>query len=306
MARPVGAGKIYETFDSHVRWLMVHVNVLPKKVAMKKLNLLIIFVLPGLFGLQAQAESLHPQLDTKHMFIFGAYQQTFDGNIYANRDILPETKLNVGGLGIDNTETSFMAEYRYRFGKKWLFSFGAYKFDTEGKIEAGRDFNFDGVEFFAGARLDTNVSVDTYIVEALYSVYKSDRAQVLVGGGLHMFDFSVSIKTKVVVGDEELTDSESSDDLLAPLPNLRLQGFYALSPRWALAASIGWLSASYNDYSGSFSYLFARTTYRFTERFGGSIGYQFVDVELDHDKANGEAGVDIQFEGPTVSISYSF
>ena len=304
MARPVGAGKICDTFDCHVRGLMV--NVLSKKVAMKKLNLLIVFVLPGLFGLQAQAEPLHPQLSTKHMFIFGAYRQTFDGNIYANRDNLPETKLNIDGLGIDNTETSFMAEYRYRLGNKWMFTFGAYKFDTEGKIEAGRDFNFDGVEFFAGARLDTNVSVDTYIVEALYSVYKSDRAQVLVGGGLHMFDFSVSIKTKVVVGDEELTDSESSDDLLAPLPNLRLQGFYALSPRWALAATIGWLSASYNDYSGSFTYLHARTTYRFTERFGGSIGYQFVDVELDHDKANGEAGVDIQFEGPTVSISYSF
>lgn len=278
----------------------------PKKVVMKKLKLLIIFVLPGLFALQAQAESLHPQLDTKHMFIFGAYQQTFDGNIYANQDNLPKTKLNVGGLGIDNTETSFMVEYRYRFGEKWMFNFGAYQFDTEGKIEAGRDFNFDGTDFFAGARLDTKVSVDTYIVEALYSVYKSDRAQVLVGGGLHMFDFSVSIKTKVVVGDEELTDSESSDDILAPLPNVRLQGFYALSPRWALAASIGWLSASYNDYSGSFTYLHARTTYRFTKRFGASIGYQFVDVELDHDKGNGEVGVDIQFEGPTVVLSYSF
>jgi hypothetical protein len=305
MARPVGSGKICENFDSHVRVLMVHVNVLSKRVVMKKLNLLTIFVLPGLFGFQAQAESLHPQLDTKHMFIFGAYQQTFDGNIYASQDRFPETKLNVGGLGIDNTETSFMAEYRYRFGEKWMFSFGAYRFDTDGKLEAGRDFNFDGVEFSAGARLDTNVSVDTYIVEALYSVYKSDRAQVLVGGGLHMFDFSVSIKSKVFVGDQELTSAESSDDLLAPLPNVRLQGFYALSPKWALAASIGWLSASYNDYSGSFTYLHARTTYRFTERFGASIGYQYVDVDLDHDKANGEVGVDIQFEGPTFSISYS-
>jgi hypothetical protein len=156
-----------------------------------------------------------------------------------------------------------------------------------------------------GARLDTNISVDTYMVEALYSVYKTDRAEIMLGGGLHMFDFSASIESKVIVGDQEFTDSDGQEDVLAPLPNVRLQGFYALSPKWALAASIGWLSASYKDYSGGFTYLHARTMYRFTKRFGATIGYQFVDVELDHDKPNGEVGFDLQFEGPTVSISYS-
>ena len=272
---------------------------------MKDPKFVIVLAILGFVGLQAQAEPLHPQLTTKHMFMLGGYRQSFDGSLYANRDNPPEADLKIGGLGIDNTENSFMAEYRFRLNNKWMFTLGAYRFDTDGRIVAGQDFTYDGVEYEVGARLDTNVAVDTYMVEALYSVYKTDRAQIMVGGGLHMFDFSASIKSKVIVGDQELTVSEGSDDILAPLPNLRLQGFYALSPKWALAASIGWLSASYNDYSGAFSYLHARTTYRFTERFGASIGYQFVDVELDHDKTNGEVGIDLQFEGPTVIMSYS-
>jgi hypothetical protein len=273
---------------------------------MKNPKFVVILAILGFVGLQTQAEPLHPQLTTKHIFELGGYRQSFDGSFYANRDNLPEARLDIGGLNIDNTENSFMAEYRFRLTDKWMFALGAYRFDTDGRIIAGRDFTYDGIEYQVGARLDTNVSVDTYIVEALYSVYKTDRAEVMVGGGLHLFDFSASIKSKVIVGDQELTASEGNDDILAPLPNLRLQGFYALSPRWALAASIGWLSIDYKDYSGSFVYLHARTTYRFTERFGASIGYQFVDLEFDHDKTNGDVGIDLRFEGPTVMISYSF
>ena len=272
---------------------------------MKELNLATILVVLCLVSFQAQAEPLHPQLTSKHMFLFGAYRQEFDGNFFANPDSLPKANLSIGGLGIDNSETSFMLEYRYRLTDKWMFTLGAYRFDTDGRIEAGRDFTFDGIEYSAGARLDTNVAVDTFIAEALYSVYKTDRAEIMIGGGLHMFDFSASIKTKVTVGDAEFTGSEGKEDLLAPLPNVRLQGFYALSSKWALGASIGWLSVNYKDYSGDFAYLHARTVYRFTERFGSSIGYQFVDVEFDHDKSNGEVGFDLRFEGPTVSISYS-
>jgi hypothetical protein len=272
---------------------------------MKNPKFVIVLAILGFLGLQAEAEPLHPQLTAKHMFIFGSYRQSFDGSFYANRDNLPEATLKIGGLGIDNTETSFMAEYRYRLTNRWMFTFSAYRFDTDGRIEAARDFTYDGVEFQVGASLDTNVAVNTYIVEALYSVYKTDRAEIMVGGGLHMFDFSSSIKSKVIVGDQELTGSEGNDEILAPLPNLRLQGFYALSPKWALGATFGWLSLDYKDYSGSFAYLHARTTYRFTERFGASIGYQFVDLEFDHDKTNGEVGLDLRFEGPTVAISYS-
>jgi opacity protein-like surface antigen len=272
---------------------------------MKNPKFVIVLTILGLVGLQAEAEPLHPQLTTKHMFIFGGYRQSFDGSFYANRDNLPNANLKIGGLGIDNTESSFMVEYRYRLTNRWMFNFGAYRFDTDGRIEAGTDFTYDGIEYQAGASLDSSVAVDTYMVEALYSVYKTDRTEILLGGGLHLLDFSTSIKTKVFVGDKEITGSDGNDDLLAPLPNFRLQGFYALSSKWALAATVGLLSLDYKDYSGSFTYLHARTTYRFTEKFGASIGYQFVDVEYDHDKTNGQVGLDLKFEGPTITIAYS-
>jgi hypothetical protein len=257
-------------------------------------------------GLPAHAESMHPQMDSKHTIILGVYHQKADTDFFANPDGIDKTEINFGDLGVEDTDNSVMLEYRYRLNEKWVFAVGTYQFDTTGKTSAKRDFTYDGVEFEAGAHLDTELDVDTYMIEALYSVYKSDRALIMLGAGLHLIDFSVSIDAKVAVDDLEGSGSRSANDILAPLPNLRLQGFYAFSSKWALTATVGWLSLNYEDYDGSFSYVHARTTYRLTERFGAGIGYQYLDMELTHDRQRGEAGFDIQFTGPAAYLSYSF
>ncbi len=239
---------------------------------MRNCQRITIVVCLSCIGLQVQAEPIHPQLSAKHTFMLGGFRQSVDGELYAHPDGRDKAAIDFNDLDVADTDTSFMVEYRYRLTDKWLFAVGAYQFSTDGKNEAGRDFEYDGVEFEAGARLDTHLEIDTYMIEVLYSVYKSDRAEILVGGGLHLFDFSAEIKSKVSVGDQERSGSEATDDILAPLPNFRAQGFYAITPKWAVVGSFGWLSANYEDYEGSFSYLHARTVYRFTDHFGVSVG----------------------------------
>ncbi len=274
---------------------------------MKVSSLLVLSsVLVCCVGATVQADALHPQLDSKHTFILGGYRQEADAEFFANPDRFDKSNIKLGALGVDDTDTSWMLEYRYRMTDKWILSAGAYTFDTSGTIQTQRDFMFDGQEFTAGARLDTDMEVDTYIIDALYKVYGSDRAEILVGGGLHLIDFSVDLEASAFIGEASGSRSNGSSDILAPLPNLRAQGFYALTPRWALMATVGWLGANYEDYDGSFTYVHARTIYRVTERFGVGLGYQFLDVDLTEDRPHGEAGFDIQFQGPAAYLAYSF
>jgi hypothetical protein len=258
------------------------------------------------FGIVAHAEPLHPQLAAKHTFLLGGIRQDVDGELYARRDGGVKRAIDFGNLDLDDSDTSIMAEYRYRLNDKWLFAVGTYQFESNGKATTSKEFDYDGVTFEAGASLETGLEVDTYMIEALYSVYKTDRAEILLGGGLHMLDFGASIEAKVFIGDQERSGEEGSDDILAPLPNIRAQGFYAITPRWAVSGAVGWLSANYGDYDGGFTYFHGRTMYRFTERFGVGVGYQYVDVDVGHDGEHGNSGFDIQFSGPTASISYSF
>ena len=74
----------------------------------------------------------------------------------------------------------------------------AYTFSQDGTRATERDFNFDGFEFQAGASLDTELSVDTYILDVMYSLYQTDRAEIMFGGGIHAIDLEASISGRAV------------------------------------------------------------------------------------------------------------
>jgi len=237
----------------------------------------------------------------------GASYQKADSELRASVQGLPELGLKLDDLGIDDTDTSWALEYRWRFAEKWMFVGMAYTFEQSGGLRTKRDFNFGGVEFEAGASVDTSIEVDTYILDVLYSVYKTDRSEIMLGGGLHVLDLATEIKARAFVGDQERRGGAGVDDILAPLPNLRMQGFYAINDKWGLGVNLGWLSANYDDYEGSFAYVHARANYAFGERLSASLGYQYTDFELEREKSRTESSeYNVQFNGPTAALTYRF
>ena len=256
----------------------------------------------------AVAEPYHPYLDTsdKHLLLLGYTWQDANVELSARRDPLPGASIDLDDLGTEDSHNSWLAEYRYRINDRWGIVAGAYTFETDGNRAVSRGFDYEGVEFEAGAAVETDLEIDTYIFDVMYTAHRSDRAEILVGGGLHMFDLSASLAARVSAGDREASFAAAGDDILAPLPNLRALGFYAITPRLAATATLGWLSANVDDYDGSFLFLHARLWYRFQGGFGISAGYQFTDIDLEKEKPNGKNEYEIEIEGPTVQLSYAF
>ena len=90
------------------------------------------------------------------------------------------------------------------------------QYSASGSRTTSRDFTYDGVEFEAGTNIDTELDVNTYIVDVMYRVYGSDRAEVLVGGGLHIFDFSTEIEARISVGDLERSGKSAAGSPAKP------------------------------------------------------------------------------------------
>lgn len=272
-----------------------------------------LFPLAGLLVLAPQAIAqdeayFHPYLDpdNKHAIVAGVTSQTADAKLSATRASLPEVSLDLDDLGMDDRYNSWMLEYRYRINENWGISAGAYTFKVDGNRTAERDFNYDGVEFKAGASLDTELQVDTYILDVMYTAYRGERAELLLGGGLHMFDFSSGIRAAAFIGDIAASGESGSSELLAPLPNLRAYGFYAFTPQLAGLVTTGWLSANYGDYEGDFVYLHGRLHYSFKNGLGIAAGYQLTTVDVSQRTSNKKRSFDIDFDGPTLQLSYGF
>ncbi|MEE4251900.1 MAG: hypothetical protein V2I38_15045 [Alcanivoracaceae bacterium] len=246
-------------------------------------------------------------MSARHILGVGAAYQKADAEVRASVANLPEVGLDLDDLGMDDSYTSWALEYRWRFAQKWVLVAMAYTFEEDGNRSIERDFNFDGIEFKAGAALDTSMSIDTYILDVLYQVYRSDRGEILLGGGFHAFDLDVALRSRAFVGDIEAENNSGSSDLLAPLPNLRAQGHYRFGDKWGASLSVGWLSANYDEYEGSFIYVHPRLGYWISDRWAASLGYQYVDIDLTRDQSsNRETALDATFTGPTLLVNYRF
>ena len=254
----------------------------------------------------SSAQDIHPAFSDRHTFYAGAFFQESDGALASSLKGGGSAGIDTDDLGVDDRYTSWMLGYNWRFAERWTLTLRSHVFDTDGDATVRREFEYDGEKFDAGAKLETDIKVSTYLVDLMYSVYQSDRFDLRLGGGLHAFDFDVEMTGTVFVDDASRSRTVVGDDLLAPLPNLRFDGAYALSPRWMVRADLGWLSANVDSGDGSFSYIRLGTDYRFAKRFDVGLGYQYFDVDVSHERSRTESTFDLTYKGPMLYLSYGF
>jgi opacity protein-like surface antigen len=242
----------------------------------------------------------------KHMLSLGTTRQATTTTFRATRDNADPVSITLDELGADKRDTSYFIDYRYRVTPNWSLFAGTYQFTGSGGSISERDFNFDGVEFTAGAELQSKYEVDVYMVNVLYTVHRSDRLEVMLGGGLHAFDLSAEISGNVTINEQAGELRKAGSTLLAPVPNLRGSATWALTDRFGIGLVGGWLSANVGDYSGDFVYAHLRGYYRFTDSLGVSLGYQLTNIDIERDRARSSVAFNSELDGPSLTLTYSF
>ncbi len=260
------------------------------------------------------AESLAGTIfDDRHRFHLGYARQDADAKVTSSVDPLPPIEIDLeDDLNVDNSSSSILAAYHWRFADKWTLGLTYQRLRLDGGGEAGRDFNFDGDVYRAGASVDTEFTMDTYRLDVSYAIIRNDQWEVLVGFGVHTFVIETSLEGQVSLeegsGDSPLVSEFRAEksDLLAPLPNLRAGVAYLITPSWRVGGSIGWLGLDIGDFSGSYTYADVATEYRFTERFGIGASYQIAELDAKISDSDGFDEVDIRLPGPSIYLIYGF
>ena len=127
-----------------------------------------------------------------------------------------------------------------------------------------------------------------------------------MGFGLHAFDIDSTIGGVVRVDGIQEQRTRASAEVLAPLPNVRAFGTYMITPKWEVSATGGWLSFSYEDYSGGYLFLNLYTEYRFTDRFGMGFSFQVADIDVDFKDSDSKKEFEIDLYGPSIYLTYGF
>lgn len=257
------------------------------------------------------AANKHSYLDKKHFIYAGGYRQ--DGELTANsRRTASETAtIELDALGVDRDYTSWMVDYHYRLNNRWKLSAAMYRFTESGLSNVlTNDLAWEGEDFSAGLALNVDWKIDTYIVDAMYSVKRSENLEISVGGGFHALDTELIVTGQVVINGVDAALEGAGEtargSIVVPLPNLRATGFYAFNEKWSAQATLGWLSLSIDEYDGSFQYAHLRGQYQITDTLGLSLGYQFVEIDVEEQLRLGSRRFDMSFQGLTAALTFAF
>ena len=248
----------------------------------------------------AIAKPINPGLDAKWQFSLGALNENTKMSIRSTRLGDPETDFDLDDLGLDESEAVPQFGVRWRFANRWALNLAYSAYGVSGDKNISTSFNYDGITYPVNAFTKTDLDLDLFILSIDYAIRRTDTSEWGVGLGLHAIDFGFDIKGSL----NDVSIGESSEDFLAPLPNIRLFGRHAFSSKLLATAAIGWLGLKIDKYDGNLLVGAVALNYSFSDRWSLGINYQFTDIDLDIDNGINEDSYEIDLSGFGLVLSY--
>jgi len=260
----------------------------------------------GLLATPAQAESLNPALDKRFTLTLGASKFDVDARLASWTEGEDKQVVDLGRIGVPEDDTSIWAGLNWRLSNRWRLALNYFSIDVDGGNSVDFDFEFGDLVVPVGASVDASLTLDFYVLSLGYAFYKSDRAELGVGLGVHGVDLDFDLYAERRINDQVTVLGEESEDFLAPLPNAYLYAAYAFSPKILAHIHGGWVSLNYDEYEGELLALNAQLAYWPAEWFSIGLGYSFIDVDVDRDRGRKREHYDLDLDGPRAFVSVAF
>ena len=209
----------------------------------------------------------------------------------------------------ENDSTPWLTMNWRSRNSRWGAWFGAWRYEVDGARLWESDLPLpDGSKIPAGALVESDFDTRWYILEASYSLWRTESVDAGIGFGLHTVDLETSLMARIEVGDQDTEIVSGDIDTLAPLPNFVVYGGWKVSQRWQISARGGWFGLTYGDYSGAMLNAYVMASFSLSPRWSLGAGYQFINLDLDV-KSDGlirKEIYDIDYAGPMGFLRFRF
>lgn len=261
----------------------------------------------GFSNAWAAEETSNNVLDKRFTFYGGAQLYQAEGEFSSTKEGDPDTSIDLDDLGLKDDAVSPAVGAIINFwGRRLTLRLDYFGYHDDAKATAGFEFDFDGVTFPVGARLDSNLDLDLYVANLSYNFYRSDRARFGVGVGIHAADIDIGVSGKLRVGNTETSLGSGGADILAPLPNLYITGAYAFTDNFLLRYGGGGMSLKYGDWDGSLFFANAFLEYWPFKYVGFGAGYRYLSVNVTYEGSSRKEEYDFSLPGPLLYVTAGF
>lgn len=198
------------------------------------------------------------------------------------------------------------AEGLLRLANRHRLIFNYFKYDQDARATLNDDVIITNVEIPAGSFVQGGIELQIASLVYDFEVIQTERFGLGLQLGAHWAKAEASAEAQVGQLYQGQLFKESVDGF-APVIGARLtfepidrllinlQGQY-LDANWG----------NFDDYDGEIKRANAVVEYRFAKNFGGFIGYDWFNLELDQNFSSGFVGIEQEFKGPIAGITLAF
>jgi hypothetical protein len=207
-------------------------------------------------------------------------------------------------LGLSENETVLRLDGYWRFAQRHRLGFGYYRLDRDARSTLSGDFELGGETWYADALIDSELTLDFYQLNYMYSFYQGDKWEI--GGTIGAYwvraATTIGLAANMVVPnppggpDIEASEQFESDTFEGPLPLIGLAFEYYITPKWMATLKGGYFQLTINDYKGSIMNLGASVEYQFTKTFGLGLGYDSFALKVEAEDANSNDFASIEYK----------
>jgi len=160
----------------------------------------------------------------------------------------------------------------------------------------------EGTIIPAGSDIKTKYKLGYIRTAYAFSFIKNDKFEVAVTAGVHFLDFSLVFEPRI--GPEE--GLSESADFSAPLPNVGMEGGWAINDRWALRGGFSWLQIDMGSVGGGIWSGGIGAEVHLFRHFDMGLRYQFLSLNADQTTNDVKTAIEAFSHGPALYGAVKF
>lgn len=207
-------------------------------------------------------------------------------------------------LGFSSFSSSFIIDGTWRASRRSSFGLQYYYLGRNSTKTIERDIHFGDNVYPAQATVTANFNTQIARFYYGYAFISKPKIEVgaLVGSHLLITDMSLKLETNFSEGGR----FKNSYNFVTPLPDLGLWGNFGIAKKMNLFANINYFYIESGEYTGSiFSYSIA-FSYDLNKNLGLELAYTGLNFDIEKQKNDLNGDLKWGYNGPSITLSYSF
>jgi len=201
-------------------------------------------------------------------------------------------------LGLDDTEFLVQGELTLLPGEHHLVRLNGMATRRSAEKIIDTTIDFDDETYLPGERVSSELNMTMVGLTYGYRFLVKDRGELTGTFGIQITE----VEANAVVRSRVVRDSENG---IAPLPLVGLEGRFDLSSRWSAEARVQYLSVDIEEVDGTITDARFALTWRKNPHLVFGLGYRSFTVEVDSRNEDTPGLVDMSIDGPLLFMRAS-